>query len=201
MELIRPKWPERRGQGWLPCPLSPPRPRPCLHPAKVKIACQAKTSALEADHPTRAPRPAPGPSGIPLFVPRYWPKRHPLAHPSLLLTLADLDARANLGWLPPLGPHANMHERFAVTLTNLSSIESTSSTALFAFLQPPHNAHTHTSTNPHHHHHADIPFPSHPMSRGRRGCYATTTQHRGNLAMVAQILRMTEVPSVTRGHE
>jgi hypothetical protein len=34
-----------------------------------------------------------------------------------LRALPDLDGRANLVWLPSLGPHAHMHERFAVTLS------------------------------------------------------------------------------------
>ncbi len=52
----------------------------------------------------------------PCCFPRHWPKRRPLAQQSLRLTPADLAGRANLDWLPPLGPHADMHERFAVTL-------------------------------------------------------------------------------------
>ena len=50
---------------------------------------------------------------------------------SLHLTLADLDARANLDWLPPLGPHADMHERFAVTLAGRSLSNQRRRTAFF----------------------------------------------------------------------
>jgi hypothetical protein len=85
----------------------------------LKVKLDAKTGLCAAvDQATRIPRGlTPGAiSNMPLSVPRYWPKRRPLARAPCRRTLGDLDARANLGWLPPLGPHADMHERFAVTL-------------------------------------------------------------------------------------
>jgi hypothetical protein len=122
-------------QGWLarpPVPLAAsflPLSRPAHRErSKSQIGCQGWAwPPLRCGRSSdQGPRGAGGASmstphpclhlKYPCCFPRHWPKRRPLAQQSLRLTPADLAGRANLDWLPPLGPHADMHERFAVTL-------------------------------------------------------------------------------------
>jgi hypothetical protein len=177
-------------------------------PAKVQLdakagLCASRSSDRGARVPAACPRSISNP---PRPFPRYWPKRLPLAHSSLPLTLADLDARANLAWLPPLGPHADMHERFAVTLARPDPIESTSPTALFAFCnhthQPRQPRQPHTRTPPTPHHSFACPPPEVPRPAGMLRRYSPLrARHRGLRRMAARIFASAQVPSVTPGHE
>ena len=95
---------------------------------------------------------------------------------SLHLTLADLDARANLDWLPPLGPHAQMHERFAVTLAGRSLSNQRRRTAFFPPLATTTLCITAPSAGPGQHRGmlaACLPE-SHPAFRGGRACDVAT---------------------------
>ena len=115
-----------------PCKGCPPSRRASLHatgPRVRKVKWDAKAGLCSrVDHPTRIPAALCPPSqqtpSRPQRIPAHPPVhlKSPPVPPALLakasstsagapvgslhLTLADLDARANLDWLPPLGPHA-----------------------------------------------------------------------------------------------
>ncbi len=150
-----------------PCKGCPPSRRASLHatgPRVRKVKWDAKAGLCSrVDHPTRIPAALCPPSqqtpSRPQRIPAHPPVhlKSPPVPPALLakasstsagapvgslhLTLADLDARANLDWLPPLGPHADMHERFAVTLAGRSLANQRRRTIFFpplATTSPPH---------------------------------------------------------------
>lgn len=172
---------------------------PCLSiPQRCKIRWDAKAGlCAEGGSSDQGPRGrSPGPSMISLFFPRYWPKRDPLAQKPLHLTLGDLDARANLDWLPPLGPHADMQERFAVTLTDRTSSNQRRQTTFSPSMQP------NDSTPPHPHTAQDRHSPAQQLPEVPR-CVGDATSllplRRKCCGRIAQIRCRAQVPTVTPG--